>query len=247
MTLEIKATELTKEQRQSIANITDSLTKFFAAQAKKIAAKVSALYSESAKKDTPEDRADRIVNAISFEEWDLVATELQDDLGGAFEQTAQIVLGKLEITDPDIFNMVNTLSVDYADETAAELVTEISDTTRDRLRVLVRDAIENADGVNELKAAIQDSEAFGSARAELIARTEIGNAHMAGALEGAKQSGLELQKASILGSAHDSDDDCDDNAEAGYIGLDEMFPSGDEAPLYHPGCECSLVFGVAKE
>lgn len=240
--IEIKAGDLSKEQLQSAKNITAALTKFFASQAKKIAAKLSALYAEATKKDTPQEKADRIVEAINFDDWDLVATELQDDLGGAFEQTAQVILGKLEIEDPDIFNLVNERSVQYADETAADLVTQISETTRDRLRSLVADAIENADGVNELKAAIQDSELFSADRAELIARTEIGNAHMAGALEGAKASGLQLQKASLLGSEHDRDDDCDDNAEAGYIGLSELFPSGDEAPLYHPGCACSLVF-----
>ena len=34
---------------------------------------------------------------------------------------------------------------------------------------------------------------------------------------------------------------CVENAEAGTIGIDENFPSGDEAPPYHPNCFCTLV------
>ena len=244
--VEIKSGDLSKEQLQSVKNITGTLTEFFAGQAKKIAAKVSALYAEATKKDTPQEKADRIINAVNMEEWDLVATELQDDLGGAFEQTAQVILGKLDISDPDIFDLVNERSVEYADETAADLVTQISETTRDRLRSLVADAIENAQGVNELKAAIQDSELFSADRAELIARTEIGNAHMAGALEGAKASGLAMMKMVLRGSQEFDCEICGDNEDAGLIGLTELFPSGDEAPLFHPRCECTIIFSVAS-
>lgn len=246
-TVEIKATEFTPEQDRSIKTVMAYFKKFFRAQAKRLAGEIGAAYSEATKKvDDPEAKAERIIEAASFEEWDIVADELQDDLGGAFEQTAQIVLGKLDISDQGVFDLVNERSVAYAEETGAELVTEISDATRNRLRTLVTDAIENADGVNELSAAIEDSEAFSAARAEVIARTEIGNAHMAGALEGAKASGLQLMKSVLRGSEEFDCDICGDNEDQGEIELGELFDSGDEAPLFHPNCECTLIFSVGE-
>jgi hypothetical protein len=37
------------------------------------------------------------------------------------------------------------------------------------------------------------------------------------------------------------------NADAGVIGLDEDFPSGDPAPEAHPNGECSLGASVIQE
>jgi hypothetical protein len=239
--------DLSKEQRASIKSITAYLSKFFAEQAKKIAAEVAAAYEKATKKtDDSEVKAQRIADAVSLEEWDVVANELADDLGGAYEQTAQVILGKLGVSDQDIFDLVNERSVQYAEDTGAELVTGITETTRERLKTIISDALENADGVNELKAAIEDSEAFSADRAEMIARTEIGNAHMQGALDGAKESGLDLMKKVIRGSEEFDCDICGDNEDQGEIALDELFESGDEAPLFHPNCECMMVFVVGS-
>jgi hypothetical protein len=40
---------------------------------------------------------------------------------------------------------------------------------------------------------------------------------------------------------------CVKNADAGVIGLDEDFPSGDPAPEAHPNGECSLGASVIQE
>lgn len=238
--------DLSPEQKKSKARIGKFLTKFLKAQGAKLAKQITAAYSQQTKADDPESKAEQIIAAANFEEWDVVADEIRDDLGGSFEQTAQIILGKLQVDSDSAFDLVNQRSVEYADEAAADLVTGITETTRDRLRELVAEAIDNAQGPDELSAAIQDDYLFSSDRADTIARTEIGNAHMEGALEGAKASGLELEKSIIRGSEEYDCDICGDNEDAGAIGLDEEFPSGDEAPLFHPNCECSLIFVVAS-
>lgn len=221
--------------------------KFFGKQAKNLAFEIGAAFTDATKAKSSDEMADDILKSIKFEEWDIVADKLADDLGGAFEQTAGIVLGQLKIEDQTAFDLVNEASIEYAAETGAELVTSITETTRERLRKIISDAIENADGVKELKAAIMASEAFGDTRAELIARTEIGNAHMAGALEGAKDSGLTLLKSSLRGSEEFECDICEGNEADGELGLDEDFSSGDDAPLFHPNCECDLILTPAEE
>lgn len=239
-------TDLTAEQKKSKAAATKFLTKFLKEQGKKLAAAVSSAYGKATKADDPESKAETIIEAAEFGEWDVVAEALHDNLGGALEQTAQIILGKLDVVDDSAFDLVNERSVAYADSTAAELVTEISEATRDRLRELVTQAVEDAQGVNELAAAIEDDYMFSADRAETIARTEIGNAHMSGALEGAKASGLDLKKSIIRGGQDYDCDICGDNEDAGELELGEIFPSGDESPLFHPNCECTMVFSVMK-
>src|SRR5438270_8447813 len=141
--------DLSAEQKKSVKSITAYLTKFFAAQVKAIAAEVATAYEKAIKKtDDPKVKAERIVDSLTLDEWDVVADELANDLGGAFEQTAQVILGKLEISDQDIFDLVNERSVAYAEDAGAELVTGVTETTRERLSTIIADAIENADGVN---------------------------------------------------------------------------------------------------
>jgi hypothetical protein len=86
---------------------------------------------------------------------------------------------------------------------------------------------------------------FSSARAELIAFTEIGNANSNAALEalkGAADSGLTVTKAWLTAGDDRVDEDiCEANEDEGDIPVDQAFQSGDMAPLGHPRCRCSLV------
>jgi hypothetical protein len=40
---------------------------------------------------------------------------------------------------------------------------------------------------------------------------------------------------------------CEENAAAGWIDIDEAFPSGDDEPPAHPNCECELETRDAQE
>ena len=246
MNIEIHpVSDLTAEQKRAKKTATKFMREFFAKQRKKIADDIAFAYSKTGKSEA-DDRAAEIIAAISLDEWDVVAKEFEALTGPTFEQTAEIVLGKLGITDPDIFNLVSEASVDFAEEAAADLVTSITETTRERLKSEIVDAIENASGVKELRAAIESNFAFSRERAEMVARTEIGNAHMGGALEAAKQSGLQLRKSIVRGSQDFDCIICEPNELEGQIELDALFLSGDEGPLFHPNCECTLIFTVVK-
>lgn len=49
------------------------------------------------------------------------------------------------------------------------------------------------------------------------------------------------KKRSFVSSAHDADDVCDDNEDAGAIGIDDVFPSGDYETPFHFGCLCDMI------
>ena len=115
------------------------------------------------------------------------------------------------------------------------------------LRTTVRDAYEKGWSPQKLQSAIEDSTGFNADRAEMISRTELAFADSNGNMEAYRASGVVHGKEWIVGSGHDQDDECDDNEEAGVIPLDEIFPSGDDAPPSHPNCVCDVLPVVMEE
>jgi hypothetical protein len=123
----------------------------------------------------------------------------------------------------------------------------ISEEMRNGLRNTVSDGLEEGLSSQALAGEIRDGYAFSKERATTIARTELAFAHTNGNIAGWDASGVVEGKESILGSEHDMDDDCNDNADAGVLKLDEDFPSGDIGPPYHPNCVCALLPVVMDE
>ncbi|MCL4504106.1 MAG: phage head morphogenesis protein [Deltaproteobacteria bacterium] len=140
-----------------------------------------------------------------------------------------------------IVNQVNKLAVEWAENRAAELVTKIEESTRDYLRADVTQAVEEGWSTQQLADHLADNFGFSEARSELIARTETAFADCNGNFMAYKSSGVVQGKEWLLGSGHDDDDECDLNADAGVIGLDEAFPSGDLVPPAHPRCVCDFL------
>ena len=88
-------------------------------------------------------------------------------------------------------------------------------------------------------------------RADRIARTELANAYNFGqmnSIRGAIDEGLlagEMEKNWIAGGANPCDI-CLENEAAGYIALEEPFPSGDDHPTTHPNDECSVGYRLRR-
>ena len=160
-----------------------------------------------------------------------------------------------------IVDQVNDGAVAYAKARAAEMVGKrltsdgslvenpnpvyaITDSTRDMIARVITECL--ADNIGNT-AIIEKIETLGfsSARAELIAFTEIGNANSNAALEaldGMADSGLTVTKAWLTAGDDRVDEDiCEANEDEGDIPVDQAFQSGDMAPLGHPRCRCSLV------
>ncbi len=209
--------------------------------------------------------AARIVNATDLTDFEELARLLVGPMG---EEAAQGVLdgfAALDVeTDDEAFRLANEDAVDWAADRAAELVGRrrvgatlqlvhnappwaITESTRDRLRELVTQAVADGWSASQLEEAVRESWIFDPARAEMIARTELAMAHQAGTLAAWRRSGVVTGKRWLVSDLHDQDDICDTNAEAGVIPLDASFPSGDDAPPAHPSCECVVVADVADD
>ncbi len=106
------------------------------------------------------------------------------------------------------------------------------------LRATVADAIEQGSSAADLAHAIGESAGFSDYRSMMIARTEIVNANRQGNVTAYRESGAATGKEWLTAGDDLVDDECQENEDAGPIGLDEDFPNGD---LPHPSCRCDIL------
>lgn len=187
-----------------------------------------------------------------------VVDEISDELEAMYLRASRagLVQVKLEPT-PEIVAHLDAQAQAYVEQRGAELVGKkvlsdgtvvdnpsakwsITETTREDLRGVITDGVEQGWSAKFLADAIESSGAFDESRALMIARTELAYAHVEGNVEGWRQSGEVSGKRSLLGDLHDVPDECDDNANAGVVDFEDDFPSGDDFPPYHPNCVCDV-------
>ncbi len=181
-----------------------------------------------------------------------LSTEIEPIIRDIAGESAALAIGSFSLDDQGIVNQVNRRAVSWAQARAAEMVTQIEDTTRERLNAIIAQGLEENIGRAEIMQRIaglteEGDTIFSEQRAELIADFEVGNANGNGSLIGlraAEAAGVELEK-----EWYPDDEACPiclGNADAGPIPVNDEFPSGDLAPLAHPNCECSLLGVVAE-
>jgi len=143
------------------------------------------------------------------------------------------------------FDLTSKAAVDFLSKRAAELVTGINDTSRAALRDLITAAVKDGKSYDQLATAIGEMfDGFSDYRSRSIAITEIGNAYEEGALLAAQaieDGGLVMEKSWLTAGDDKVEEECQGNAEAGWIPLGEDFPSGDPRPLAHPNCRCTML------
>lgn len=156
-----------------------------------------------------------------------------------------------QLTTPakdDLFGQVNERAVAYARDRAAELVSDIEDSTRNDLRGIIAAGLKENIGMDAIAGRIEDAYAFSEERADLIAHNEIAMANSQGVLEGmhsARNAGVALKKVWLPDA--DACDICEENGDAGPIDLDDDFPSGDDAPTAHVNCRCTMASDIEED
>lgn len=153
------------------------------------------------------------------------------------------------------WNLENPRAVAYAREHAAGQVRLINETTQTYLNSLITQAVEEGWSYTKLSIRIggKFSEfATGGAnpRSRRIAVYELGDAYEAGnemmarELEGA---GLKIEKRWLTVGDDRVRPTHRENQGAGWIGMDELFPSGDDRPPSDPGCRCVTLHRRVSE
>ena len=218
--------------------------------------------------DDSDDRVQQLLQQVDLSGLAFIATATQTEARQIAEVAGLDVLAQFGVSNNSaLVNQVSQGAVSYAKDRAAYLVGKsldadgalidnpkaeyaITEATRDMLRSLISDYLERAAPMPDLASAIEKDFAFSAARAHNIAAYEVGTANSAGALTGlkvARSAGVDIKKYWSVNNLGTCCDECEENEEAGPIPLDEPFPSGDDAPLAHPGCQCVLLSAVASD
>lgn len=202
---------------------------------------------------------ENIVNELDLSPLAILMEPTRSAVRKVGSDTGKLVLMQLNVESDDAFQLMDADVLDYAQDRAAELVGKkvltdgtvidnpnaqwaITDSTRDMLRGLVADALENGPVPAELRRQVMESEAFSKGRAQTIARTELNRAAGQGKIAGARASGIKLLKVWSTADDDQVSEDCELNEEQGPIPLDEPFQSGDDCEPAHPNCRCSVTF-----
>lgn len=208
---------------------------------------------------------DMILDELDYDGWSILFDDAAECLGAIAKQSGTQALKQVEVTDKDITKFVDANAVTWAKKRAAEMVGKrwdgehlidnpnprwaITDSTREYLRGTISSAVEEGWSPQKLAKEITSNEQIWEDRAKMIAQTELNAAHAEGNLIGWKESGVVAGKQSLCLHSEDyaGDDPCPGNSDAGVIPIDELFPSGDNAPPFHPNCKCVLLPVLAEE
>lgn len=138
----------------------------------------------------------------------------------------------------------------FADREAAEMLTHVSETTRDEVKRAVQSSLANGSGAKGVTQALQASGTFSKARAKLIGVTEVTRARNGASRERmlayAERTGLPVTKRWV-NSRDAKVRDAHKDAPVG-VGLEvrpiaEPFSNGLQEPS-EPNCRCALQFTV---
>lgn len=152
------------------------------------------------------------------------------------------------------FTLKNPRAVAYLREYGAQRVTMINETTRQYIKTVITQGVEEGWSYDRMAKAITaryEEFAVGqpqqhiASRAHLVAVTEAGEAYCQGnqiVAEDLQDAGLEMEKKwSTVGDSRVSDG-CRENEAVGWIPLNQAFPSGHQRPLRFPGCRCDCLY-----
>ncbi len=192
------------------------------------------------------EREQKSLDAISYALPDgtLLPTAIGVGLSADYSSilTAAAKAGYLNLADElDVTNIPSdTFLQNYLREHSLEKLTgNLNATTVERLRNALADAYEDGASFEEMVEAIKDEYAdFSDSRSKMIAQTEANAAYNGGR----KQLGLDLgfNQKSWSPDGTSVCPVCLLNVLEGWVGIDEEFGGGVDAPPQHPNCDCSL-------
>lgn len=192
--------------------------------------------------------------------FDQATEETSLSMLATLEKTYKNVLllgGKKQLAELGIqisFSLDNPRANKYIAAYGADQISGIDETTKEDMRNLLLAGIENGDSYNRIAQAIKAryaEYAVGKpqqhvrSRAHLIAITETGNAYQAGnysSMQAAQDTGIKMLKRWLTVGDSRVSQGCLDNAAAGWIPLNQPFPSGHMHPFRFPGDRCLLQY-----
>lgn len=223
-------------------------------------------HDETVKADAPdaltEEQILSMLEALSDAERDSLVQQMQTILGSLAMDGADEAATQIGLAGSVALDLVNTQAVAWADNRAAEMVGMkwvgeelvpnpnaewvITTMQREVTARLITQALKDGVNTDDLADQLAEEAAFSDSRADMIARTETAMADSAGNMSTYRTSGIVTGKEWVTGGEVDCDE-CNENADAGVIGLNDEFPSGDDTAPAHPNCRCDVLPSLMEE
>ena len=159
---------------------------------------------------------------------------------------------------PESFRLDNPKAMQRLRAVAAERITKINQVTKERIKEIIVEAKDKGYSSDKLSKSIQDEFAQMSigkpqlhiqSRAHLIAVTETaeayGYANKFSADEIQDEINMPMEKFWQTQEDDRVSEGCQENQDAGWIDLNELFPSGHDREPRFPGCRCTVLYRVA--
>jgi hypothetical protein len=141
---------------------------------------------------------------------------------------------------PDVpVDVIRVRGLDWATERANEQIKNISNTTKERVRVIVEEAVESGQSIGATTATLRKDYAFSPEKAKAIARTETARALGVGVKEAAIDQGRDEKRWVTSGG---SDDVCVDYENEGWIPIGQPFGGETDTVPAHPNCRCNVRY-----
>jgi len=179
-----------------------------------------------------------LIKEVLEEGFAILSDEIGPDLARVFRERGIEVGTQIGLT-AKVRRVVDREAVNYARARGAELLKDFAETTPEMLGATLAQSIEEGWSVGRLRDTLRDNYAFSPTRALSIARTETAIARRVGGRISAVAAGAQSKHWEV------ADDDacplCMSNQAAGWIGIGEEFPEGENP---HPNCLCDEIFRV---
>jgi len=212
------------------------------------------LFAESVRlsESVPPEDINEILTGVFVLTSDLIREPIIKAAKKAMKSAALKTIADLKI---DIaFDLENPRAVEYLELHGAERVTMINETTREQIKAILVKGTEEGWSYDKIAREISDRfEEFAigkpqqhiQSRAHLVAVTETANAYEEGnriaALE-IQKHGIPMEKSWLTVGDDRVSDGCQENQDAGWIDIDEPFPSGHQRPPRFPSCRCDCLY-----
>ena len=150
------------------------------------------------------------------------------------------------------FNLANPRAVAWFQLHGGSVhrIAGIQRTTGDQIRTIITNSINKGWSYNQTAKEISGKfDGFSRERAKRIAITETGNSYEEGNrlfADSMEDDGIHIEKYWQTSEDDRVSDGCQENQDAGWIGLNEYFPSGHQQPLRFPGCRCYCIYREAS-
>ena len=224
-----------------------AMAKAFAAEGRDVLAALATLkprFPPEVREAVTADDLVRLYDQALANSLDLFTLPIQDAATTGLESGAGAGIADLGL---DVsFDLAHPRAVEYLRDRGLTQVSRIRETTRETLRGILTQAAEEGWSYDRTALAIrQRYKHFGAERAKNIAAFELGDAYEAGnrlIADDLADGGLVMEKSWLSAGDARVRADHRENAAAGWIGIDDAFPSGHDRPPTDPRCRCSCLY-----